>query len=52
MVLKATWYGSPFIHNLDEGRRYCATIEDFQNFREADPHEPVSGFHHGGGTPG
>ena len=24
-------YGSPFIHNLDEGRRY-ARIEDFRNF--------------------
>src|SRR6187402_1191839 len=30
MVLVPT-YGSPFIHNLDEGRRY-ATIEDFRNF--------------------
>ena len=30
MVLVPT-YGSPFIHNLDDGRRY-ATIEDFRNF--------------------
>ena len=24
-------YGSPFVHNLDDGRRY-ATLTDFQNF--------------------
>ena len=24
-------YGSPFVHDIDQGRRY-ATIEDFQNF--------------------
>ena len=27
-------YGSPFVHDLDKGRRY-GTIEDFQQFREA-----------------
>ncbi len=40
-------YGSPFIHNLDEGRRY-ATLEDFRNFVKlayASPH-----LHHSGGT--
>ena len=24
-------YGSPFVHDLDKGRRY-GTLEDFQNF--------------------
>ena len=38
MVLVPT-YGSPFIHNLDDGRRY-ATIEDFRNFVKLDLHEP------------
>jgi trimethylamine--corrinoid protein Co-methyltransferase len=40
-------YGPPFIHNLDEGRRY-ATIEDFRNFVKlayTSPH-----LHHSGGT--
>ena len=40
-------YGSPFIRNLDEGRRY-ATIEDFRNFVKLayiTPH-----LHHSGGT--
>lgn len=40
-------YGSPFIRNLDEGRRY-ATIEDFRNFVKLAymcPH-----LHHSGGT--
>ena len=32
-------YGSPFIRNLDEGRRY-ATIEDFQNFVKLAYSEP------------
>ncbi len=40
-------YGSPFIHNLDEGRRY-ATIEDFRNFVKL---TYLSGtLHHSGGT--
>ncbi len=40
-------YGSPFIRNLEEGRRY-ATIEDFRNFVKlaySTPH-----LHHSGGT--
>ena len=40
-------YGSPFIHNLDEGRRY-ATIEDFRNFVKLAYMSP--GLHHSGGT--
>ncbi|MEM7339639.1 MAG: trimethylamine methyltransferase family protein [Actinomycetota bacterium] len=40
-------YGSPFVHDLDQGRRY-ATLEDFQNFVKlaymAGP------MHHSGGT--
>ena len=40
-------YGSPFVRDLDKGRRY-ATLEDFQNFVKlayASPH-----LHHSGGT--
>lgn len=40
-------YGSPFVHDLDRGRRY-GTIEDFRNFVKlayASPH-----MHHSGGT--
>ncbi len=40
-------YGSPFVRDLDNGRRY-ATIEDFQNFVKltyTNPH-----LHHSGGT--
>jgi trimethylamine--corrinoid protein Co-methyltransferase len=40
-------YGSPFVHDLDRGRRY-ATLEDFENFVKlayASPH-----LHHSGGT--
>ncbi len=40
-------YGSPFIRNLDEGRRY-ATIEDFKNFVKLAYMSP--GLHHSGGT--
>lgn len=40
-------YGSPFIRNLDEGRRY-ATIEDFRNFVKLAYMSP--GLHHSGGT--
>ena len=40
-------YGSPFIHNLDEGRRY-ATIEDFRNFVKLTYLSQT--LHHGGGT--
>jgi len=38
-------YGSPFVHDLDQGRRY-ATIEDFQNFVKLayqSPHMHLSG---------
>jgi trimethylamine--corrinoid protein Co-methyltransferase len=40
-------YGSPFIRNLDEGRRY-ATLDDFQNFVKLTYMSP--GLHHSGGT--
>ena len=40
-------YGSPFIRNLDEGRRY-GTIEDFRNFVKLAYMSP--GLHHSGGT--
>jgi trimethylamine--corrinoid protein Co-methyltransferase len=40
-------YGSPFVHDLDEGRRY-ATIGDFQNFVKLAYLHP--GLHHSGGT--
>jgi len=40
-------YGSPFVHDIDQGRRY-ATIEDFQNFVKLAYMAP--GLHHSGGT--
>ncbi|NVK31607.1 MAG: trimethylamine methyltransferase family protein [Gammaproteobacteria bacterium] len=40
-------YGSPFIRNLDEGRRY-ANISDFQNFVKLAYMSPH--IHHSGGT--
>ncbi len=40
-------YGSPFVRDLDNGRRY-ATIEDFQNFVKLAYMSP--GLHHSGGT--
>ena len=40
-------YGPPFIHNLDEGRRY-ATIEDFRNFVKLA--YMSDNLHHSGGT--
>ena len=40
-------YGSPFIRNLDEGRRY-ATLEDFCNFVKLAYLTPS--LHHSGGT--
>lgn len=46
-TVMAPAYGSPFIRNIDEGRRY-ATIEDFRNFVKLaylSPH-----LHHSGGT--
>ncbi len=40
-------YGSPFVQNLDEGRRY-ATIEDFRNFVKLA--YLSKSLHHSGGT--
>ena len=40
-------YGSPFIRNIEEGRRY-ATIEDFRNFVKLAYQSPY--LHHSGGT--
>ena len=40
-------YGPPFVHDLDQGRRY-ATIEDFRNFVKLTYMSP--GLHHSGGT--
>ena len=40
-------YGSPFVRDLDQGRRY-ATLEDFRNFVKLACMSP--GLHHSGGT--
>ncbi|RFB79235.1 trimethylamine methyltransferase family protein [Methylovirgula sp. 4M-Z18] len=40
-------YGSPFVHDLDKGRRY-GTIEDFRNFVKLAYMSPY--IHHSGGT--
>ena len=40
-------YGSPFVHDIDQGRRY-ATIDDFNNFVKLAYMAP--GIHHSGGT--
>ncbi len=40
-------YGSPFVHDLDRGRRY-GTIADFQNFVKLAYLSPF--IHHSGGT--
>lgn len=40
-------YGSPFVRDLDDGRRY-ATLGDFQNFIKLAYMSP--GLHHSGGT--
>src|SRR5271170_7056258 len=40
-------YGSPFVHDLDKGRRY-GTLEDFQNFVKLAYMSPY--IHHSGGT--
>ena len=40
-------YGSPFVHDLDHGRRY-GTIEDFRNFVKLAYASPF--MHHSGGT--
>ncbi len=40
-------YGSPFVHDLEGGRRY-ATLEDFENFVKLSYLAPA--MHHSGGT--
>ncbi len=40
-------YGSPFVHDIERGRRY-GTIEDFQNFVKLSYATPF--IHHSGGT--
>jgi trimethylamine--corrinoid protein Co-methyltransferase len=40
-------YGSPFVHDLDHGRRY-ATLDDFENFVKLAYLSPS--IHHSGGT--
>jgi trimethylamine--corrinoid protein Co-methyltransferase len=40
-------YGSPFVHDLDRGRRY-ATLADFENFVKLTYSSPY--LHHSGGT--
>jgi len=40
-------YGSPFVHDLDRGRRY-ATLTDFENFVKLTYASPY--LHHSGGT--
>jgi trimethylamine--corrinoid protein Co-methyltransferase len=40
-------YGSPFVRDLEEGRRY-ATLADFENFARLTHMTPA--LHHGGGT--
>jgi trimethylamine---corrinoid protein Co-methyltransferase len=40
-------YGSPFVHDIDKGRRY-GTIEDFRNFVKLSYASPW--MHHSGGT--
>jgi trimethylamine--corrinoid protein Co-methyltransferase len=39
-------YGSPFVHDLDRGRRY-ATLEDFHNLVKL--HQTLPALHHSGG---
>ena len=46
-VVLAPAYGSPFVRDLTDGRRY-ATIEDFRNFAKLTYMSPQ--LHHGGGT--
>ncbi|MCV0425333.1 MAG: trimethylamine methyltransferase family protein [Roseibium sp.] len=46
-VVFAPAYGSPFVMDLDEGRRY-GTIEDFRNFIKLAQSSPW--LHHSGGT--
>jgi trimethylamine--corrinoid protein Co-methyltransferase len=46
-IVMAPAYGSPFVMDLDRGRRY-GTIEDFRNFVKLAHATPW--LHHGGGT--
>ncbi len=46
-VVFAPAYGSPFVMDLDEGRRY-GTLQDFENFIKLAQASPW--FHHSGGT--
>ena len=46
-IVMAPAYGSPFVRDVDEGRRY-ATIEDFRNFAKLTYMAPS--LHHAGGT--
>jgi len=46
-VVFAPAYGSPFVMDLDRGRRF-GTLEDFQNFIKLAQSSP--NFHHSGGT--
>lgn len=46
-VVFAPAYGSPFVMDLDKGRRF-GTIEDFENFIKLAQSSPW--FHHSGGT--
>ncbi len=46
-MVMAPAYGSPFVRDLEEGRRY-ATIEDFRNFVKLAYSSPQ--MHHSGGT--
>ncbi len=46
-VILMPGYGSPFVTDLDNGRRY-ATLEDFQNFVKLTYNTPY--LHHSGGT--
>ena len=46
-MVMAPAYGSPFIRNLEDGRRYAA-IEDFRNFAKLTYMSPQ--LHHAGGT--
>jgi trimethylamine---corrinoid protein Co-methyltransferase len=46
-IVFAPNYGSPFVHDLDNGRRY-ATLADFQNFVKLAYMTPH--LHHSGGT--
>ncbi|MCP8940205.1 trimethylamine methyltransferase family protein [Alsobacter sp. SYSU M60028] len=46
-IVFAPVYGSPFVHDIDKGRRY-GTMEDFENFVKLSYASPF--MHHSGGT--